>query len=617
MITRWMQIALALLLMVALSACGAGKTTPASEQFAPAEEPAAEMDRTDEKPADEQLTTDDTVEQNTVPDTTMDGAGAVAEEEAADEEMAEVEEMAEMEAMPALEQPVPESVPVTRSESDAVVSQTAAPPSPPASSLTDDADQDAAESVPGNEGTAPEVDTLPEPVPTATVVPETLEVNPFVRTVDDNFSTFALDVDTASYTAARNHITNGQLPPPHTVRIEEFVNYFNYDYPLPQDSTFGIAVDAAPSPFAGEVNTQIVRVGLQGKAIEASERDNALLTFVIDISGSMSDPRRLPLVKASLQLLVNELREGDEIAIVVYSDNTRIVLDHTPATERDTILQAINSLEIEGATNVEEGLRLGYEVAARNFQNGAINRVILCSDGVANVGATSPEAIRETVRGYTEDGVYLTTVGFGMGDFNDYLMEQLANDGNGNYAYVDTIDAAERFFVEDLTGTLQVIAKDAKIQVEFNPSVVDRYRLLGYENRAIADEDFRDDSVDAGEVGASHNVTALYEVVLTEQGSGTALTVHLRYVDMETNEVYEVQQPFETTEIGSSFEEASPQLQLAVAVAGFAEQLRNSGYAQDRSLADVLTIVERIAPQLSNDQDVQELLQLVEQANNI
>jgi Ca-activated chloride channel family protein len=262
--------------------------------------------------------------------------------------------------------------------------------------------------------------------------------NPFVRTTDDNLSTFALDVDTASYTTARNYLNAGQLPPPELTRVEEFVNYFHYDYPIPQQDAFGIYIDAAPSPF-GQGNTQIVRVGIQGKRIDAAQRKDAVLTFVIDISGSMEEPARLPLVKQALRLLVDELRDDDQVAIVVYGDQAQIVLDHTSMAQRDTILQAIDGLQNGGSTNAEAGLQLGYQLASQHFKAGAINRVILCSDGVANVGATGPDAIRQSIRDYTAQGVYLTTVGFGMGDYNDTLMERLADDGNGNYAYVDTL----------------------------------------------------------------------------------------------------------------------------------------------------------------------------------
>lgn len=452
-----------------------------------------------------------------------------------------------------------------------------------------------------------------EPLPEATAVPEPVAENPFTPTTEDALSTFALDVDTASYSTARNYLTNGQLPPPNMARVEEFVNYFDYDYPTPEQGAFGISIDSAPSPFGAE-GTQIVRVGIQGKQIESAERSDASLTFVIDVSGSMQDPNRLPLVKQALHLLVDQLRESDQVGIVVYGSEARVVLEHTSAANRDAIKRAIDSLGNEGSTNAEAGLKLAYELAAKNFKTGGINRVILCSDGVANVGATGPDAILTSIRDYAAQGVYLTTVGFGMGSYNDQMMEQLANDGNGNYAYVDTIDEAKRVFVENLTGTLQVIAKDAKVQVDFNPAVVSQYRLLGYENRAVADTDFRNDKVDAGEIGAGHSVTALYEVVLTGQGAGTALTVQMRYADPQSGVVSEISQPFTSEQFGAEFSAASPRLQLAVAVAAFAENMRNSSHAEERPLADVLAIAERIAPQLANDADVQEFVELVRKA---
>jgi Ca-activated chloride channel homolog len=458
-------------------------------------------------------------------------------------------------------------------------------------------------------------DALAEP-PTPSGPPRPVVVNPFTRASDDHLSTFAIDVDTAAYTAARNYLNNGQLPPPDAVRVEEFINYFHYDYPAPQSGAFGISIESAPSPF-GQPSAQVVRVGIQGERIDSGQRADGVLTFVIDISGSMAESNRLPLVKQALRLLVDELRENDQVAIVVYGDQAATVLDHTSAANHDQILQAIDSLENQGSTNAEAGLQMGYELAARHFKPGASNRVILCSDGVANVGATGPDEIRKTIRDYTAQGIYLTTVGFGMGDYNDLLMEQLADDGNGNYAYVDTLDAARRIFVENLTGTLQVIAKDAKIQVDFNPMVVESYRLLGYENRDVADVDFRNDRVDAGEVGAGHSVTALYEVVPTGQGRGTALTVRVRYAAPQGGEVREIEQAFATDQFGAQFEAAAPSLQLAVAVADFAEQLRGSAYTQNHTLADVLEIAQRIAPKLANDADVQEFVELVKRAKSL
>jgi Ca-activated chloride channel family protein len=457
-------------------------------------------------------------------------------------------------------------------------------------------------------------DVPPEPYPTISVPdPQT---NPFVETAQDKLSTFALDVDTGSYTAMRNYILARNLPPAGMVRPEEFVNYFRYDYPVPEDKAFGISVDSAPSPF--NQNTHIVRVGIQAQRLSDAGRKDAVLTFVIDISGSMAEPNRLPLVKEALRLLVNELRPDDKVGIVVYGSDAKLVLEHTGLQDKGKILDAIDALDNEGSTNAEAGLKMGYELASKGFDPDGINRVILCSDGVANVGATTPDAIRAAIREYSEQGVYLTTVGFGMGDYNDYLMEQLADDGDGQYAYVDDLAEAKRVFVENLTGTLQVVAKDAKVQVDFNPALVKRYRLVGYENRDVADVDFRNDTVDAGEIGAGHTVTALYEVELAADAwEGDALTVQMRYLDPKSGQAIEIIAPFGRTDFGASFENSNPRFQLAVAVAGFAEILKGSEFSTQQSHGQILAIVERIAPQMANDGDVQEFAELVRRARDL
>jgi Ca-activated chloride channel family protein len=339
---------------------------------------------------------------------------------------------------------------------------------------------------------------------------------------------------------------------------------------------------------------------------------DAALTIVVEASGSRDRPSRLPLAKQALALLAGELRESDSVSIVVFGSESHVVLQPTSAAQREIILQAIDSLGIEGATNIEGGLQMAYDLAARNFKPGAINRVILLTDGEANVGATGPDSILQTINDQRAQGVLLSTVGFGMGDYNDPMLERLADAGTGNYAYVDTLDAARRIFVQNLTGTLQVIAKDAKVQVEFNPAVVASYRLIGYDNRAVADADFRNDTVDAGEVGAGHSVTALYELRMTGQDQGTALTVQMRYADTQ-GEVHEIAQPFGSDAFGRDFAQAALRFQQAVAVAGFAEQLRGSGMGAP-SLYNVQAIIEHIAPQLANDADVQEFAQLVARA---
>jgi Ca-activated chloride channel family protein len=294
-----------------------------------------------------------------------------------------------------------------------------------------------------------------------------------------------------------------------------------------------------------------------------------------------------------------------------------VVLEPTPANHKSEILDAIERLQSEGSTNAEEGLVLGYEMAAKHFMNGGVNRIILCSDGVANVGNTGPDAILEQVRERAAQGIYLSTVGFGMGNYNDVLMERLADDGDGNYAYVDTLDEAQRIFVENLGGTLQVIAKDAKIQVDFNPEVVSHYRLLGYENRDVADEDFRNDDVDAGEIGAGHNVTALYELKFHQGAQGTALTTYVRYEDPDTGEIEEISRSMERGDLGASLEQTPPYFRLAAAVAEYAEILRQSYWAEGGSLGAVAALAAQVANELPNDPDAAEFAELVEQARRI
>ncbi|HSL44667.1 MAG TPA: von Willebrand factor type A domain-containing protein, partial [Anaerolineales bacterium] len=366
-------------------------------------------------------------------------------------------------------------------------------------------------------------------------------VNPSIDTEDDSLSTFALDVDTGSYTVMRNYLSEGNLPPTDSVRVEEYINYFDQGYPIPpQHQAFGIYIDGAPAPFTQTERYQMLRVGIQGYQIPAEERKDASLTFVIDVSGSMDMDNRLGLVKRSLELLVEQLRPRDRVSIVVYGSEARVVLEPTPGSDKGRILEAIYSLHPEGATNAEAGIRLGYKMAMHAYNPGGINRVILCSDGVANVGETGPDAILEEIRHYVEEGVTLTTIGFGMDNYNDVLMEQLADNGDGFYAYVDDMREARRLFIDQITGTLQTIAMDAKVQVDFNPEVVMRYRLVGFENRAIADDEFRDNSVDAGEIGAGHSVTALYEVKLYPEAYGNIATVFMRWQDPDTRQVVEL-----------------------------------------------------------------------------
>ena len=446
--------------------------------------------------------------------------------------------------------------------------------------------------------------------------------NPFIDTEDDAFSTFAMDVDTASYAVTRRFLRDGLLPPPEAVRVEEFVNAFDYNYTPPADETFAVHLEGAPSKFGEGKRLQLLRIGIQGRVISDVERKDAILTFVIDVSGSMAQENRLELVKKALRLLTDQLRPTDKIGIVVYGTDARIVLPHTGVVNREHILERIDSLCTEGATNAEAGLRMGYKLALQNSKPDCINRVILCSDGVANVGQTGPDAILQEIRTYVKEGVALTTVGFGMGNYNDVLMEQLANKGNGSYAYIDTLDEAKRLFVEKLTGTLQVIAKDAKIQVEFHPETVSRFRLLGYENRRLAHEDFRNDTVDAGEVGAGHSVTALYEIKLHENADGKLATVAIRHENPDTGHVTEVNESISTDALKGSFKEATFEFQLSAAVAECAEILRDSFWAQEGSLEEVRETLDGILPRLETKTLEQrrryvELLSLVRDAHRL
>jgi Ca-activated chloride channel family protein len=441
-------------------------------------------------------------------------------------------------------------------------------------------------------------------------------VNPFIDTFEDHLSTFALDVDTASYSVSRRYINDGNIPPADAIRVEEFVNYFDPGYPKPPEVAFGIYADGARSPFQDD-GTYILRFGIQGYEVAGYARKPASLTFVIDVSGSMGRENRLWLVKQSLQKLVDRLRPDDTVAIVVYGSDARVVLFPTSGEDRAAILNAIYTLQTEGATNAEAGLRLGYQIAWQAFRPGVINRVILCSDGVANVGNTGPDAILETVRGYVESGITLTTVGFGMGNFNDVLMEQLADNGDGSYAYVDDLDEAEKLFVEDLTATLQAIALDAKVQVDFNPEVVAYYRLIGYENRDVADQDFRNDAVDAGEIGAGHSATALYAVMFRPNTEGRIATVQLRWEDPDTHKVTEINGNFNTWDLAQSFEQADPRYQLAVAVAQYAELLRHSPWAAGTSASQLVEHAYRLSSILWDDAEVVEFAGLVSRASQI
>ena len=461
-------------------------------------------------------------------------------------------------------------------------------------------------------------------------------VNPFVPADEDSLSTFALDVDAASYTLTRRYLDLGRLPDPAAVRVEEFVNYLPQGYPEFEDEDFRIFLDGAPSPFGP--GYQLVRVGLKARTVSERARPPLNLTFVIDGSGSMAREDRLGLVQASLRMLVDELRDGDRVGIVMFQTDARAILEpiilgsHARAECRDgdhhrgwspfdrhdddrcehgwspsgrqQVLEAIDRLVAGGSTNAEGGLLLGYDMARRSFRSAASNRVILCSDGVANEGRTGAESILARVRDEADKGIRLTAVGCGMGNYNDVLLEQLADRGDGNYFYVDDLSEARRVLVDGLTGTLLTVAEDAKVQVAFDPARVLRYRLLGFENRDVADRDFRNDRVDAGEVGPGHEVTALYEVKLAPAArEGRLATVRVRYARPREEaggrrDVREIAAVLDSRQLCRRFESASPLFRLDAAAAEFAEILRGSYWAKESRPADVTPVARRAAEDL-------------------
>ena len=443
-------------------------------------------------------------------------------------------------------------------------------------------------------------------------------VNPFIDPIKDRESTFALDVDTASYTVARRYISDGNLPDPASVRVEEFVNYFDQGYAPPEDDAFAIHVDGGPSPFLAQ-DEMLLRIGLKAREVADRSRPDASLTFVIDVSGSMARENRLGLVKQSLRLLVEGLRRDDTIGIVVYGTQARVLLEPTSARDAGTILDAIDSLEPEGSTNAEAGLRLGYEMAREQLRDEGINRVVLASDGVANVGATDAESILSRIRDDAEAGIQLVSVGFGMGNFNDALLEKLADDGDGFYAYVDDLDEARRLFVDDLTGTLQSVALDARVQVEFAPDVVEAYRLIGFENRAINDEDFRDDRVDAGAIGAGHEVTALYALRLSGEGGreGRIGTVSLRWTDQGADRADELGRDIRLSDLARTFRAADSTFKLDAIVAATAERFRGSRWGETYDLGQVAEVADQVSEDLPQNQEVHDFLELLGSAADL
>jgi Ca-activated chloride channel family protein len=443
-----------------------------------------------------------------------------------------------------------------------------------------------------------------------------IEETGFGAAKDSPLSTFSIDVDTASYSKTRSYLLEHHtLPPPDAVRIEELINYFDYAYAGPTDEhPFAVHLETAECPWRPE--HRLVRFGIQGKRID-EQRPVSNLVFLIDVSGSMGPANRLPLVQRGLSLLVRQLGENDHVAIVVYAGAAGLVLPPTSGSERQTILNAIENLRTGGSTNGGQGIHLAYQIAKQNYVKGGVNRVLLCTDGDFNVGTTSTGELVRLAAEKAKDGIHLSVLGFGFGNHNDALLEQLANKADGNYAFIDSDQEAYKVLVQQMQGTLVTIAKDVKLQVEFNPAQVAAYRLIGYENRRLADRDFNDDTKDAGDIGAGHSVTALYEIVpvgvesevgrpevdpLKYQGpgargqesekqteaakSGELLTLKLRYQPPAGGASTLLTYPLQASD--RRFSAASADLQFAAAVASFGMLLRNSQHKGNASYAAVL-----------------------------
>ena len=438
-----------------------------------------------------------------------------------------------------------------------------------------------------------------------------IQENIFREATRQPLSTFSIDVDAASYSNVRRFINNGQRPPKDAVRIEEMINYFDYDYTQPKsEHPFSIITEMAPAPW--NPRHQLVHIGLQGRVIDTDNLPASNLVFLIDVSGSMADVNKLPLLKASFKLLVEQLREEDKVAIVVYAGAAGLVLPPTSGAEKRTILDALNNLEAGGSTAGGEGLRLAYAVAKENFSNKGNNRVILATDGDFNVGESSNAAMERLIEEKREDGIFLTVLGFGMGNYKDSKMETLADKGNGNYAYIDTMMEARKVLVNEFGGTLFTIAKDVKLQIEFNPAKVKAYRLIGYENRLLRDEDFNNDKKDAGDLGSGHTVTALYEIIpvgvdsqflsidpLKYQAnttdpaatrSGEWMTVKFRYKEPTGNTSKLIVQ---TVSSGKEDKTPSENFKWSAAVAAFGMLLRDSEYVRDYTFDDVVQLAQQ------------------------
>lgn len=429
-----------------------------------------------------------------------------------------------------------------------------------------------------------------------------LAENDFLSPGANPLSTFAIDVDNASYTNVRRMLNQGQQPPVDAVRTEEFINYFDYDYPVPSKSDiFSVYTEMGACPWNSE--HQLLHVGLKGFTVPIEDLPPSNLVFLLDVSGSMNDENKLPLLKKSFKLMVNRLNTKDKVSIVTYAGDERLVLESTSCENKAVILAAIDNLSSGGSTNGEGGIEMAYDQAVENFVDNGNNRIILATDGDFNIGRSSGGELTRLIEEKRDLGVYLTILGFGMGNYKDSKMESLADHGNGNYFYIDDIGESNNVLVDNLAGTLFTIAKDVKIQVEFNPNFVSEYRLIGYENRLMNAEDFADDKKDAGELGAGHTVTAIYEIIpgtakkndlkYQEQisnNSAELATVKLRYKKPTENESRLIELTVNNSD--KKMDESSKAFRFSAAVAAFSLILRESKYMNDYSLEEVLALAK-------------------------
>ncbi len=437
-------------------------------------------------------------------------------------------------------------------------------------------------------------------------------VNPWVDAARDHLSTFAIDVDTASYDIARRYIKDGRLPPFEAVRVEEFVNAFKAGYTLPRDLAFGLFAEAAPSPFHGQ-NTVLVRFGVQGGMPELKLRRSASYVFVVDVSGSMATDNRMGLAKDTLKMLVSRLNAADTVGIVAFTTTARVVLQPTSASDTRAINAALDSLRPENSTNVQQGLELGYQMAYKTYRSDSNNRLLLVSDGVANEGGLTPETILRSVSEYASKGIQLHSIGVGFGNYNDTLMEQLANKGNGQYMYVNNAGDSEKLVAEKFA-SFQTIALDAKTQVDFNPDVVVSFRQIGYENRAVADSDFRNDAAGGGGIGAGRSAVALYAVQVRPGAQGRIATLQIRWQDPTNRDWKELNGNLNTWDVKKTYDEAPARFRLAATVAQMAEILRQSPYAKEWPLWDIAKRADGLRGELRDDFDVANFADLANQA---